>query len=100
MKADVDLAGERDLGTNACIPSTGTHEDWTRAMQLPCDVAVCLPAPGLRVRDLLGLSPGFLVRTMTPVSADVPLEVNGRLIAWCEFEVVRDRLAVRITELA
>lgn len=77
-----------------------SNETWASAMDLPCDVAVCLPAPGLRVRDLLGLSPGFLVRTKTPVSADVPLEVNGQLVAWCEFEVAHDRLAVRLTELA
>ena len=76
------------------------NEAWVSVTDLPCDVAVCLKAPGLRVRDLLGLSPGFLVRTTTPVSADVPLEVNGRLIAWCEFEVVHDRLGVRLTELA
>jgi len=73
---------------------------WASAMDLPCEVAVSLPAPGLRVQDLLGLSPGFLVQTLTPVSADVPLEVNGQLIAWCEFEVAHDRLAVRVTELA
>ena len=75
-------------------------EAWASVAEVPCDVAVCLKAPGLRVRDLLGLSAGFLVRTTTPVSADVPLEVNGRLIAWCEFEVVHDRLGVRLTELA
>lgn len=73
---------------------------WARVAELPCDVAVLLPAPGLRVRDLLGLGPGFLVRTTAPVSADVPLQVNGQVIAWCEFEVVRERLGVRLTELA
>ncbi len=73
---------------------------WARVADLPCDVAVLLPAPGLRVRDLLGLAPGFLVRTTAPVSSDVPLQVNGQVIAWCEFEVVREHLGVRLTELA
>jgi flagellar motor switch/type III secretory pathway protein FliN len=73
---------------------------WARVANLPCDVAVLLPAPGLRVRDLLGIAPGFVVRTTAPVSSDVPLEVNGQVIAWCEFEVVHDRLGVRLTELA
>jgi flagellar motor switch/type III secretory pathway protein FliN len=82
-------------------PDGGAKEEaWARMADLPCDVAISLPAPGLRVRDLLGLAPGFLVRTTAPVSADVPLWVNGRLIAWCEFEVVHDRLGVRVTELA
>ena len=79
---------------------SGIEAAWARVAELPCDVAVLLPAPGLRVRDLLGLAPGYLVRTTTPVSADVPLQVNGQVIAWCEFEVVRERLGVRLTELA
>jgi hypothetical protein len=29
----------------------------------------------------------------------VPLQMNGELLAWCEFEVIENRLAVRITEL-
>ena len=77
-----------------------SEEAWARVADLPCEVSVLLPAPGLRVRDLLGIAPGFLVRTTAPVSADVPLQVNGQVIAWCEFEVVRDRLGVRLTELA
>jgi hypothetical protein len=28
------------------------------------------------------------------------LKVNGELIAWCEFEVLGNKLAVRLTELA
>jgi flagellar motor switch/type III secretory pathway protein FliN len=40
------------------------------------------------------------VRTAAPVSGDVPLWVNGQVIAWCEFEVVHERLGVRLTELA
>jgi flagellar motor switch/type III secretory pathway protein FliN len=31
--------------------------------------------------------------------ADVPLRVNGELIAWGEFEVVGDRLGIRLIEL-
>ena len=87
-------------GEAGARPASGTESAWIRMADLPCDVAVLLPAPGLRVRDLLGLAPGFLVRTTTPVSADVPLQVNGQVIAWCEFEVVRERLGVRLTELA
>ncbi len=95
METGVPFAGQT-------AGQTGIRDEaaWARVADLPCDVAVLLPAPGLRVRDLLGLAPGFLVRTTAPVSADVPLQVNGQVIAWCEFEVVRERLGVRLTELA
>ena len=96
-------AGNAPLATpdpNAVRPPARDEAAWARVAELPCDVAVLLPAPGLRVRDLLGLAPGFLVLTTAPVSADVPLHVNGQVIAWCEFEVVRERLGVRLTELA
>ena len=82
------------------VPLSDEESRWRRVAELPCDVAVLLPAPGLRVSDLLGLAPGFVVRTTAPVSADVPLQVNGQVIGWCEFEVVHERLGVRLTELA
>ena len=90
------MAGKEEL--HAAVDRE--EEAWARVADLPCDVAVSLSAPGLRVRDLLGLAPGFLVRTAAPVSGDVPLWVNGQVIAWCEFEVVHERLGVRLTELA
>jgi flagellar motor switch/type III secretory pathway protein FliN len=41
-----------------------------------------------------------VVRTNWQAVRDVPLRVNGALIGWSEFEVVGNRLAVRVTELA
>lgn len=103
VRSSVSGSPTRSPGAGPIPPENIASENedaWGSVAELPCDVAVSLKAPGLRVRDLLGLSRGFLVRTTTPVSADVPLEVNGRLVAWCEFEVVHDRLGVRLTELA
>jgi flagellar motor switch protein FliN len=73
---------------------------WTGVQLLPCDLTVDLALPGLRVRDLLQLEPGWVIDSHWQVSADVPLRVNGELVAWSEFEVVGDRLAVRLTEVA
>jgi flagellar motor switch protein FliN len=73
---------------------------WTQAQLLPCDLTVELRLPGLKVRDLLQLGPGMVIDSHWEVSADLPLRVNGELVAWSEFEVVADRLAVRITEVA
>jgi len=48
---------------------------------------------------LLKLKPGSLVHTSCHQSSDLPLNVNGVLMAWTEFEVVGERLAARITDL-
>ena len=58
-----------------------------------------LPVVGFTVGRLLALSEGSLVQTACSQSSDIPLNVNGTLMAWTEFEVVGDRLAARITEL-
>ncbi|HUK23275.1 MAG TPA: FliM/FliN family flagellar motor C-terminal domain-containing protein [Terriglobales bacterium] len=73
---------------------------WAQAQLLPCDLTVELELPGLKVRDLLQLGPGFVIDSHWQASADLPLRVNGELVAWSEFEVVGDRLAVRVTEVA
>lgn len=66
---------------------------------LPCTLALEIPLVGFTVGSLLNLTPGMLVETAHHQSADLPLQVNGILRAWTEFEVVGDRLAARITDL-
>ena len=73
---------------------------WRQAMRLPCSVSIEVPLPGFRVKDLLGMRATSLVGSHWPTSDNLPLKVNGELIAWCEFEVLGNRLAVRLTELA
>jgi len=58
------------------------------------------PVPNFTVSDLVQLEHGRIVATPWTVGQDVPLRVNDELIAWSEFEVVNNQLAVRLTELA
>lgn len=67
---------------------------------LPCDLTLELAASHFTVRDLLNLRVGSIVETPCHHTRDVPLRANAQLIGWTEFEVIGDRLAVRITELA
>jgi flagellar motor switch/type III secretory pathway protein FliN len=67
---------------------------------LPCTVSLELPVVGFTIADLLRLTNGTIVETACHHTSDVPLRVNQLLIGWTEFEVVGDRLAVRITEQA
>jgi len=72
---------------------------WKPVLDLPCELSIELPLPGFLIADLLKLRGGSVVDTRWGVGEDVPLRINGTLIGWSEFEVVQDRLAVRLTEL-
>ena len=72
-----------------------------------CALKLCLACsrlrslvPGFTVADLVHLERGRIIATRWTVGQDVPLRVNDELIAWSEFEIVQNRLAVRLTELA
>jgi len=67
---------------------------------LPCQLSLEIPIAKFTVGDLLRLRKDSIVETICPSSGDIPLEVNGLLVGWTEFEVIENRLAVRITELA
>lgn len=67
---------------------------------LPCTLALDLPVVNFTVADLLSLTRGSIVETSYHQSSDLPLRVNGQLVGWTEFEVVGDRLAVRLTDLS
>ena len=73
---------------------------WEEAAFLPCVLSVDVPLKDFTVRDMLQLEKGSLVESRNVNGADVPVMVNGQLIGWAEFEVVGQRLAIRLTELA
>jgi flagellar motor switch/type III secretory pathway protein FliN len=67
---------------------------------LPCQLSLEIPIVHFTVGDLLRLGKDSLVETDCTLTGDIPLRANGFLIAWSEFEVIGNQLAVRITELA
>ncbi|MGP8258714.1 MAG: FliM/FliN family flagellar motor switch protein [Acidobacteriaceae bacterium] len=67
---------------------------------LPFTLSLELPVVHFTVGDLLTLTKGSIVETACHHTSDVPLRVNHLLIGWTEFEVVGDRIAVRITDQA
>jgi flagellar motor switch/type III secretory pathway protein FliN len=75
------------------------EELWEQAGWLPCSLTIDIPLKHFTVRDLLCLEPGTIVESRNLNGADVPVLVNSQVIGWSEFEVVGQRLAVRLTEL-
>lgn len=72
----------------------------TRLDQLPMQLDVMVRVHSLRVEDLLALEKGTVLETIQEHSQDVPVVCGGALLVWGEFEVLDQRLAVRITRLA
>jgi flagellar motor switch/type III secretory pathway protein FliN len=85
----------------AAIVVPSQEEDaWKHVLDLSCELTVELPISALRLSDLIRLNTHSVVSTASRLGRDLPLRVNGQLVAWCEFEVAGKGLAVRITELA
>jgi flagellar motor switch protein FliN/FliY len=80
--------------------SHATRAGWDLVMHLPGELRIEIDVPDFRVRKALELKAGALVDTKWSLSTEVPLTLNGRLIAWAEFDVVNEHLAARVTELA
>jgi len=80
---------------------TPSPEDLLDTMPwLPCSLTLEIPVVRFTIADLLALTKGAVVETACHHTSDVPLRANKVLIGWTEFEVVGDRLAVRITDQA
>ncbi len=97
------------MGSSTSIPVPSQAQDTLAAARgstaeqqlpwIPCMLGLEIPVVGFTVDTLLKLKPGSLVQTSCHQSTDLPLKVNGILMAWTEFEVVGERLAARITDL-
>lgn len=76
------------------------HPAWSMIARLPVMLGVAIPLRGLRVCDLLALRSGQTIESAWATTEDVPLKVGTLQICWGEFEVVEQRMALRLTRLA
>jgi flagellar motor switch protein FliN/FliY len=76
------------------------HPAWPMISRLPATLEVNIPLSGFKVRHLLSLEQGQTVGSEWAVTEDVPLKVGVLQICWGEFEVVEQRMALRLTRLA
>lgn len=80
-------------------PAAEPVDTWKEAQYLMCELSIELHVPKFTVRDLLQLDKKSVVDTRCKQAVNLPLNVNGQGLAWVEFEVLGDRLAVRLMEL-
>ena len=78
-------------------PATGPNPLMAR---LPIELDIAIPIPSFKVRNLIALGKGQVIESRWGQGDDLPLAAGQVQLAWCEFEVIESRLAVRITRLA
>jgi flagellar motor switch/type III secretory pathway protein FliN len=88
--------------TPAPAPATAREraDSWGELLQVPTMVMVDVPIAKLTVRELFRLQKGSVLASSQMSGVQVPIAISGRLIAWGEFQVAGDHLALRIVELA
>jgi flagellar motor switch protein FliN/FliY len=69
------------------------------AARLPLQLDLRVPLPSFRVHHLLSLEKGQVIESAWPHTEDLPLWSGGVHLVWTEFEVVDQKLAVRVTRL-
>jgi flagellar motor switch protein FliN/FliY len=103
----VQSAADESSDEHALVAATKPEEPGEPVDELPALVAllpvemdVSVPVRGFRVRHLLTLAPGQIVESQWVHSNDLTLTAGEVQLAWSEFEVIENRLAVRVTRLA
>jgi flagellar motor switch/type III secretory pathway protein FliN len=100
MSASIQSAEPRPAELPQSELAANETGPFDRMPWLPCTLSVDVPVVQFTIADLLSLSRGSIVETACHQTSDVPLRINQLLVGWTEFEVIGDRLAVRITDQA
>jgi flagellar motor switch protein FliM len=75
------------------------HPSWEVLAQLRVTLRAGVALNRFRVRDLLTLSEGQVFESLSPDTDDVSLLVGQVQVGWSEFEVLEQRMALRLTRL-
>jgi flagellar motor switch protein FliN/FliY len=75
------------------------HPSWETLSQLQITIRAGVLLTHFRVRDLLAMKEGQVFESLSPASEDVSVRVGRLQLGWSEFEVVEQRMALRLTRL-
>jgi flagellar motor switch/type III secretory pathway protein FliN len=97
----VTAVAEQALVPRPQLPEDEEGSTFTpEVLRLPVELDVAVPVRGFRVRNLLALSQEQLIESQWTNGTDLPLAAGDVQLAWTEFEVVENKLAVRVTRVA
>jgi flagellar motor switch/type III secretory pathway protein FliN len=77
----------------------GMADRWGELVSVPVKLFVEVAFAKLSVRDLCNLKKGSVLATAHAAGAPVPVSIAGVLIGWAEFQVVGEKLALRVAEM-
>ena len=103
--------GEDSKNVSSALVATSEHEPSDTSgtstvtadsplARLPLQLDVTVPIPSFRVEDLLTLEKDTVLESGWSHTEDVPVWCGGVQLAWTEFEVVDEKLAVRVTRIS
>lgn len=75
------------------------HPAWEMLSQINMTMRAEVLLVQFRVRDLLALAAGQVFETASPETEDVPIRIGNVQLGWGEFEVIEQRMALRVTRL-
>lgn len=75
------------------------HRAWEILAQMRITLRVGVSLHRFTVRNLLALAEGQVFETLAPDTEDVPVKIGQVQMGWSEFEVVEQRMALRLTRL-
>jgi flagellar motor switch/type III secretory pathway protein FliN len=75
------------------------HPSWEMLANLRVTLRAVVALDKFKVRDLLSLKEGQVVQSLSPDTDDVTLLIGKVQIGWSEFEVLDQRMALRLTRL-
>jgi len=93
--ANTTLTTEQNRTTNPA-PSA---DAWGEIVLIPAKLSAAVAFESLTVRQLCGLEKGSVLATAHAAGTPVPVSVAGVFIGWGEFQVLSEKLAIRIAEI-
>jgi flagellar motor switch/type III secretory pathway protein FliN len=81
------------------MPRIEEHPAWETLAQLRVTMRVGVALNRFKVRDLLSLQDGQVFESLSPDTEDVPLMIGQVQVGWSEFEILDQRMALRLTRL-
>lgn len=76
------------------------HAEWPLLSQLPVRLTASIPLRRFKVKDLLALSAGHTLVSDWLAHEEVPVKIGAVQLSWSEFEVMEQKMALRLTRLA
>ncbi len=81
------------------MPRIEEHPAWETLAQLRVTIRVGVALNRFKVQDLLSLKEGQVFESLSSDTEDVPLMIGKVQLGWSEFEILEQRMALRLTRV-